>query len=229
MKNIVKTLIILLVFSGVFLAGSGKFVLDDQKCSSGTIKAIQNGVVKAFYDDGKLKEEWTFKDNKRNGPAKMYYRNGQVYWEVNYINGKIDGMERTYYESGKKEQENMYKNGKYDGLCTKYFEDGTVDRDTIYRDGKMSPYYPQIIIWMSALIIWLAGIILFMKLKAKREVFVWYLIICSNLPVVLSRLYEYKRYRDSFSYVQIGLFVLILICGGIIIIKSFKKEKALKK
>ena len=54
-------------------------------------KGKRNGTSKIFYDNGKLQEEATYKDDVKNGIARWYTRAGQIMAEYNYIDGSFEG------------------------------------------------------------------------------------------------------------------------------------------
>ena len=67
------------------------------------------GISKSYYEDGKLKSEENYKDDKRNGISKSYYKNGKLEREANYKDGKLEGISKSYYKNGKLEREENYK------------------------------------------------------------------------------------------------------------------------
>ena len=72
----------------------------------------REGPAKSYYEDGKLKAEFNYKDGKQNGPHKAYYTNGQLKIQETYKNNKLEGPAKIFYADGKLQAEITYKNGK---------------------------------------------------------------------------------------------------------------------
>ncbi|MAV64811.1 MAG: hypothetical protein CMG00_06450 [Candidatus Marinimicrobia bacterium] len=47
-----------------------------------------DGRYKDWYENGVLKSEINYENDKLNGIARGWYENGQLMFEVNFINGK---------------------------------------------------------------------------------------------------------------------------------------------
>ena len=88
-------------------------------------------------DEGEgLRYEWEYKDGKRaDGVSKSWYSSGQLKEERTYKNEKRHGSYTFFYENGQKESEKTYKDGRQDGLATKWYENGQKKREYIYKDG----------------------------------------------------------------------------------------------
>ena len=61
---------------------------------------IKNGKEKIFYDNGKLREERTYKMGKDHGNTKMYYESGLLQIDAQFANGKPHGPWIIYFENG---------------------------------------------------------------------------------------------------------------------------------
>ena len=83
-----------------------------------------DGLCKEYYEDGQLKLELNYKEDKRNGLCKEYYEDGQLKLEYNYKEDKLAGLDKGFYKNGQLEYEHNYKEDKLDGLCKNYSEDG---------------------------------------------------------------------------------------------------------
>ncbi|KAB1062815.1 toxin-antitoxin system YwqK family antitoxin [Salibacter halophilus] len=69
-----------------------------------------------FYDSGeKLMEGPVTPDGKRNGHWKAYFQNGKIKSEGSFENDKASGKRTVYYDNGQKRYEGKYKNGKRSG------------------------------------------------------------------------------------------------------------------
>tara|TARA_R110002020_G_scaffold249405_1_gene463337 strand:- start:93 stop:326 length:234 start_codon:yes stop_codon:yes gene_type:complete len=64
-----------------------------------------DGEYKEWYDDGRLKYEYMYKNNKKEGNYKRWHRNGQLAEECVYKNNKLEGVENflqnVYTKTGK--------------------------------------------------------------------------------------------------------------------------------
>ena len=61
-----------------------------------------NGPFKLYYENGQLKQEGSFKDNKEDGFCNFYYENGKLKREGKLgINEKEEGLWKYYHENGK--------------------------------------------------------------------------------------------------------------------------------
>lgn len=69
------------------------------------------GIVKAFYSNGQLEFEETYKYGKLDGPHKAYYENGELRAEGNGL-----GAYKEYYNNGRLKEE-LDEKGNY-----KYYE-----------------------------------------------------------------------------------------------------------
>ena len=94
------------------------------------------GLWKEYYDDGSLKSEGNYEDDKKTGSWKYYYPNGQLQETGVYENGQPEGKWLWYYPSGKKLRELTYYQGKRDGNITEYDESGKVVLQGEYLEDK---------------------------------------------------------------------------------------------
>ena len=51
-------------------------------------------------DDGPLKEEGMYKDDKKDGYWRIYYDNGKLKLEATYKDGMLNGFYKSYLEDG---------------------------------------------------------------------------------------------------------------------------------
>ena len=93
-------------------------------------------VRKTYYESGALKDEVTFKNDKKEGLGKTYYENGNLQTEISYKNGKLDGPYKVYYESGVFRAEGIYKNDKKEGLYREFYENGVIRFIDTYENGQ---------------------------------------------------------------------------------------------
>lgn len=95
----------------------------------------QEGLIKSYYDNGKLKSEIHFSNNVREGDAKFYYENGNIKEERNYINGKVEGLVKKYNKDGKLEEVFNIENGRRQGPTSLYDSAGVYLSDVNFENG----------------------------------------------------------------------------------------------
>ncbi len=95
----------------------------------------QEGLIKSFYDNGKLKSEINYSNNVREGEAKFYYENGNIKEERNYVNGKVDGLVKKYNKEGKLEEVFNIEDGKREGPKSLYDSAGVYLSDINFENG----------------------------------------------------------------------------------------------
>jgi antitoxin component YwqK of YwqJK toxin-antitoxin module len=127
-----------------------------------------NGMKKAYDDNGNLESEFMLKDGKLHGTAKSFYANGQISDIYYFVNGKKHGASKEYDEEGNLKLECVYANNKLNGqykayengklkitgnfisdkrngLIKTYDEDGNMDKDYVLVDevlnGDYNEYY----------------------------------------------------------------------------------------
>lgn len=69
------------------------------------------GMLKIYYNSGKLQGEINYENNKKNGLEKQYYKNGRIESEINYKNDERNGSCKQYYENGLLNYKSYYENG----------------------------------------------------------------------------------------------------------------------
>ena len=87
----------------------------------------KRGLWKYYYENGQLKEEGGYKDDKKEGLWKHYYEDGILELEINHENNKIYG--RWYYENGQLKKEGGQIDYIHNGLWKHYYEDGVLERE----------------------------------------------------------------------------------------------------
>jgi len=93
-----------------------------------------NGIVKDYYEDGKLKFEIHYKGGRFEGISKYYYENGKLISEAKFKNGKLEGISVIYYESGALNSEINYKNGEMEGSSKFYLENGKICSEVWFKN-----------------------------------------------------------------------------------------------
>ena len=102
---------------------------------------------KSYYENGQLKSETYYINNKRNGLSKEYYENGQLEGEGSYKDNRYIGEWRTYHENGKLRSIENYKfpYGSHgmgqinlDQQQLFYYESGQLEDESHYVNGKLN-------------------------------------------------------------------------------------------
>jgi antitoxin component YwqK of YwqJK toxin-antitoxin module len=123
-----------------FFYSEGKEIAQQVRDRDGTIiKAIgtvPDGIVREYFESGKLKEVSSYKNNKREGTSKWYYENGVLRAERPYKDDKLNGIVKWHYTTGSLGTEFNYTDGKLEGLTRLYWENGNLKAEDYYKDGK---------------------------------------------------------------------------------------------
>jgi antitoxin component YwqK of YwqJK toxin-antitoxin module len=104
------------------------------------------GEMKRFYEDGTLKAIIYFAPNSNISSAKLYYENGVLAGSGNYIGPLKDSVWKyySYYDKTLKLEEN-YKNGIKAGKSLKYYSNGKVAEDLSWinnmKEGPWNQYF----------------------------------------------------------------------------------------
>ena len=103
------------------------------------IKKIIPSVIDTLIIDenGKLKNEATYKSGKKNGPEKGYHENGNLHYECEWINGEQDGEITSYDEDGNKKKQSFLKKGSYDGPQKEWWPNGKLRADRIMKNNEI--------------------------------------------------------------------------------------------
>lgn len=96
---------------------------------------LKDGVYKSFHDNGKIKSEYTSKNNKKEGIYKSWHDNGKKEYVSNYKDGKREGNLKRYDRYGNLEWDLNFKNDKEHGRWRTY-KDGELVLDTEFNDGE---------------------------------------------------------------------------------------------
>ncbi|MPM06157.1 hypothetical protein SDC9_52453 [bioreactor metagenome] len=107
---------------------------------------LKQGLWKDFYDNGKLKSEVTYLNDKKNGYLKKYDSTGTLLSIEKYINDepaqfaeelKEYEIRRDYYSSGKVKVEGSYYKNKPDGIRREYDSTGNIVKGYVFGGGIM--------------------------------------------------------------------------------------------
>ena len=139
MKKVVSTLLLSTLIYCPAVAEDKVYTSADIK-SCGELTCDLNekpitGLLKFYYENGKLEGEIPYKNGEIDGLLKGYYENGKLEAEIPYKNGEIDGLSKTYYEDGSLRVEIPYKNGKLEGLSKTYYKNGDLLSEITFKNG----------------------------------------------------------------------------------------------
>lgn len=95
-----------------------------------------HGLVKYYFDDGKLYQEINYKKGEIHGIRKVYFKSGKLKSVKNYIDNKIEGKYKEYYESGELFMVGKYENGLQKGIWKSYYQNGKIREKGKYNKGR---------------------------------------------------------------------------------------------
>tara|TARA_B100002003_G_C14087883_1_gene523329 strand:- start:39 stop:536 length:498 start_codon:yes stop_codon:yes gene_type:complete len=97
-----------------------------------------DGMSRAWYPNGQLKCEFTWKDGKQNGLAITWNENGYEYIKGIFKDGEKHGIWtiKQYFKNGQIEQEEIFRDDDIRVKWTMWDENGQKRREIIYKDGK---------------------------------------------------------------------------------------------
>jgi len=101
-----------------YIFHNGKMVAEGIFTDAG----LHEGTWKEYYEDGSLKSEGDYENDKKTGLWKYYYPNGQIEETGTYDKTGPEGKWLWYYPSGKLLRELTYYQGKKDGNIMEYDE-----------------------------------------------------------------------------------------------------------
>lgn len=95
----------------------------------------QNGVIKSYYPNKKIKESISYVNEILDGTSYYFYENGNLKSEKYYSLGKLTGMQREFYENGLVKEEIYFVDGVREGTTKLYYENGALKAVREYRNG----------------------------------------------------------------------------------------------
>ncbi len=91
------------------------------------------GNWKSWFENGYLKEEFYYDINSlKNGPYKVWHENGNLFTEMMFINDILNGITRRWHENGTLQFEGVYENGKQKGISRNWDEEGKLISELFY-------------------------------------------------------------------------------------------------
>ena len=96
----------------------------------------KQGLWNEYYDDGILKAQGNYTDDKKDGYWKYFYKNGNLEERGKYILGNPDSTWFWYYSDGKLLRKENFYNGLSDGLLTEFDKEGNIITQGDFIEGK---------------------------------------------------------------------------------------------
>ncbi|MEI8225671.1 MAG: hypothetical protein WCG82_07055 [Bacteroidota bacterium] len=118
-------------YTGIKQYMSGQVLVKEVTFKNG----VREGLMKSFYQDGRVRQTFWYKNGLREDSAKWYYLEGQVFRSTPYNNDTIDGTQKQYYRNGRVKAKLSY----IKGFRTPFLEEFTPD-------GKLVGGYPELVV-----------------------------------------------------------------------------------
>ena len=103
-----------------------------------TLGACNDGVQKDYWENGKLKSELRYENDKLNGESVWYTEQGQVMTRAFYKNDTLEGRYQRFRKNGALELDCWYKHGLRDSICRSYSVKGNLASEDHYASGKLN-------------------------------------------------------------------------------------------
>jgi uncharacterized protein len=123
------------------------FVVDRMKINRRDANNLKQGKWFVFYDNGNVKQEGTYRDDKKDGYFKEFAENGDLISVTKYVNGekqpdaqeiaKLD-VQNEYWPNGKIRNSGTYRNGVAEGVYREYDTTGRIVKSMIYSAGNIA-------------------------------------------------------------------------------------------
>ena len=120
------------------------FIKKQEKINRRDRNNLKQGMWKEFYENGNVKNECNYTDDKKNGYYKEYSMNGSLSNTIKYVNGKIENnapeltkldIKTEYYEGGIVKYTGGYKDGVPEGIHREYSIEGKIVNSKIFKEG----------------------------------------------------------------------------------------------
>ena len=97
----------------------------------------QHGEFKTFHENGRISLQGQFKLGKQDGLWTEFHENGSIHWKLKYLDGKKeDGLFLMFHKNGQMKSKVTYKDNQPSTNWIYYNEDGEKVRIDIYENGK---------------------------------------------------------------------------------------------
>lgn len=111
--------------------------------SKGIIRddGTREGEWNYYYDDGEVKSEGLYENNRQIGEWKFLFKGGNPEQIGNFNRGVLDGKWQWFYPSGKPLRVENFENGKKSGLFLEFSDKGDTVTAGNYAEGEMVGYW----------------------------------------------------------------------------------------
>lgn len=118
-------------FTGIKQYTSQSYLIKEVTFKNG----IRHGLMKTFYQNGKLRQTFWYENGLRQDSSRWYYLEGQLFRTTPYKNDTVDGIQKQYYRTGRLKARIGYSRG----FRTPYLEE-------YGSDGKLVTGYPELLV-----------------------------------------------------------------------------------
>jgi len=123
------------------------FIVERLKINRRDKNNLKQGKWYVFHANGNVKQEGSYRDDRKDGYFKDYAENGDLISIAKYVNDvkqadaeevtKLD-LQNEYYPDGKIKISETYRNGIPEGIRREYSEDGQILKSFIYSNGSIT-------------------------------------------------------------------------------------------
>ncbi|HTL82468.1 MAG TPA: toxin-antitoxin system YwqK family antitoxin [Bacteroidia bacterium] len=96
----------------------------------------KNGLAEKFYQNGQLKQEFHFVNDKREGEYESWLEDGTLYAQGNYLKDEKSGKWKYFDSTGVLSQTSTYINGRESDTTFTYYRNGSVHSIALMKDGR---------------------------------------------------------------------------------------------
>lgn len=121
-------------FTGIRKYTSGNYLVKEVTFENG----VRQGLMKAFYQDGRLRQTFWYENNLREDSSCWYYPDGKLFRTTPYKHDTVDGIQKQFYRNG----DIRAKIGYRKGFRTEFFQE-------FDNNGKLFRDYPEVVIGLN--------------------------------------------------------------------------------
>ncbi|MEI6021275.1 MAG: toxin-antitoxin system YwqK family antitoxin [Bacteroidota bacterium] len=98
----------------------------------------KEGTSCVYLPDGKISEEFIFKNGLENGPFIKYFDGVTIRAKGQYLNGRMEGKVIHYFPNGVEAAAGYYLNGNKNGVWLYKNQDGSIKEKELYKNGQLA-------------------------------------------------------------------------------------------
>ena len=95
------------------------------------------GVIRDYYPDGAIKNEWTYKNGSLNGVHRLLRQDGTRIYELMYKADQIHGKSKFFYPDDTLRAVMVYSNNKPVGKGYELYPGGKVKEVKVFKKGEL--------------------------------------------------------------------------------------------